>query len=225
MQRAGYEHAPSDGDALGHEYRLSSGRRAVPHGSVGDFLTSELAHQSLKFKDCLQSALRDFCLVGRVRGQKFAALDKGVGDHGAQMIVNAGTAKTRVAPRILRGPVGKILNDLRFGEWPGQLQRFAQPITLGNAGKELVNRFGADSGKHFLALCWAFWEIAHQAEASLPLSAMKASYAAASISDLTSAGLARRTLLSQAPCGSELIFSGVFCRSALTSTTSPVTGA
>ena len=39
----------------------------------------------------------------------------------------------------------------------------------------LVDRFSADGGKHFLALGWAFGEIAHQAEASLFFSEMKAS--------------------------------------------------
>src|SRR5438445_1085319 len=142
------------------------------------------------------------------------------------MIVNTGAAKTRVAARILSGALAEISNDFRFGERARQLQRLAQPVTLRDAGKKFVNRFRADSGKHFLALGWTFREIAHQAEASLPLVATNASYAAASISEFSSAALASFTLMSQAaPCGSELIFSGVLCRSPLASTTSPETGA
>src|ERR1700720_1934311 len=130
------------------------------------------------------------------------------------MIVNAGAAKTGVAARIFSGALAEIPDDFCFRERPGQLQRLAQAIAFRNAGKKLVDRFSADGGKHFLALGWAFGEIAHQAEASLPLSAMNASYAAASISDFSSAPFARRTLMSHAAlCGSVLIFSGVFCRS------------
>src|ERR1700730_1725526 len=221
-----HEHASPPGNSLGHQHGFGSRRRAVPHGSVGDFLSSELTHQCLKFKDRLQRALGNLRLIRCVGGKEFAALNNCIGNHGAQMVVNAGAAKTGVAARIFSGALAEISNDFRFGEWAGQLQRFAQAKTLRNAGKKFVDRFSADGGKHLLALGWAFGEIAHQAEASLPLLAMNASYAAASINDFSSAPFARRTLMSHAAlCGSVLIFSGVFCRSALASTTSPETGA
>src|SRR5882762_11978428 len=103
------------------------------------------------------------------------------------MMVDTGAPKTGIAARILSGALAEISNDFCFGKRARQLQRLAQAITLRDTGKKLVDRFSAYRGKHFLALGWTLREIAHQAEASLPLVATNASYAAASISDFNSA--------------------------------------
>jgi hypothetical protein len=73
-----------------------------------------LAHQRLKLKDGLQRALRDFRLIRSVRGEEFSALDDGVGDYGAKMVVNACTEKTRVASGIFRCARFKKVDDFGF---------------------------------------------------------------------------------------------------------------
>ena len=88
------------------------------------------------------------------------------------MIVDACAEKTRVPVRILRRAVLKILDDLGFRIWSGDVQRFAQAKTFGNAGKQFVDGFCADGGEHLLPLSGALREVAHQAEASLPLAAI-----------------------------------------------------
>ena len=100
MHRTRDEDAAAAGESFGHQHRFGGGSGAVVHGGVGDFLAGQLAHQGLKFEDGLQRALGDFGLIGRVGSQKFAALNNGVGDYRAQMVVDAGTQKTGVAERI-----------------------------------------------------------------------------------------------------------------------------
>src|SRR5690348_10156880 len=124
--------AAAAGEALGHQDGFGSGRGTVVHGSVGDFLASELAHQALKLEDGLQSALRDFGLIGSVGSEKFAALDDGVGDDGAKMIVNPRTKETGVTDGIFRGARFEEVDDFGFGERAGQIQSFAKTVTLGN---------------------------------------------------------------------------------------------
>ena len=102
MQRPRHQDALPSGQPLGHQHGFGRRRRAVPHRRVGDFLSGELAHQSLKLEDRLQRALRDLRLIRRVGGEKFAALDDRVRDHRAQMVVNARAQKAGVAVRILR---------------------------------------------------------------------------------------------------------------------------
>jgi hypothetical protein len=116
-----YEHSSPPGYALGHQDRFGGRGRAVPHGSVSNFLTGELAHQSLEFKNSLQRTLRYLRLIRRIGRKKFAALNDRVGNHGTQMIVNASPSKTCVAARILSGALCKVLDDFCFGEWAGQL--------------------------------------------------------------------------------------------------------
>ena len=221
-----HQHAPPPRQPLRHQHGFRRRRRAVVHGGVCDFLPRQLAHQRLKFENGLQRALRDFRLIRRVGSEKFAALDDGVRHHGAQMIVNACAQKTRVSVRILRRALLEILDHFGFRIRSGDLQRLAQAKTFRNAGKQFLDGFCADSGEHLLPLGRALREIAHQAEASLPLSAMYASYAAASIKPFSSLAFVSRALMSHAaPCGSVLSFSGVLCSSAFASSTSPEAGA
>ena len=166
MHGACYEHALAPRHALRHQHGFSRGRRSVIHRGVRHFLSRELAHQRLKLEDRLQRALRDFRLIGRIRGEKLSSLNNRVRNNRAQMIVNARAKKTRIPDRILRGSLFKILNDLGFRVWPGNLQRFAQPEALGNAGKQFVDGFCANGAEHFLPLGGALREGAHQAEAS-----------------------------------------------------------
>ena len=81
MQGAANQERGAPGHALRHQHSLSGGSRAIPHGSVGDLLSRELAHERLKLEDRLQCALCDLRLIRRVRGEKLAALDNGIGDH------------------------------------------------------------------------------------------------------------------------------------------------
>ena len=92
---------------------------AVEPSHIEAFATSwpgQLAHQRLKFEDGLQRALRDLGLVGRVGGEKFAALNDRVGHHRAQVVVDAGAQKARVTDGILRGALLEVLDDFGFGE-------------------------------------------------------------------------------------------------------------
>ena len=115
MHGARHEHAAAAREALGHEHGLGGGGRAVPHGCVGHVLTGKLGDERLKFEDGLQSALADFRLVGRIRGEEFAAQQDRVGDHGTQVVINAGAQKTRVAQGIFGRPFAEILDQLGFG--------------------------------------------------------------------------------------------------------------
>ncbi len=172
MYRPRHQHALAARQALRHQHRLGCRRRTVVHRSVSNFLTYELAHQRLKLENCLQRALRDFRLIGCVRGEKLAALDDRVRHHRAQVTVDARAKKTRVPVRVFRRALFEILNDFCFRIRSGNLQCFAQPKAFGNAGKKFVDRFCADGGEHLLPFGWALREVAHQAEASVLLAAM-----------------------------------------------------
>ena len=143
--------------------------------AFGDFLAGQLAHQGLELEDGLQRSLGNFRLIGRVGSQKFAALNNGVRDYRAQMVVDAGAQKTGVAERIFGRALLEIFYNFGFGKRPGQVQRFFQPVCFGNAREKLFDSFCAGDGKHFLAFSGALGEIAHQAEASFSFSATKAS--------------------------------------------------
>ena len=73
MQRGGDQRLRSVVDALRHQNRFRHRRRAVVHRGVRRVHAGQLANQRLKFENRLQCALRDFRLIGRVSGQKFAA--------------------------------------------------------------------------------------------------------------------------------------------------------
>jgi hypothetical protein len=175
MQGSRNQNAVAPGDALSHEHCFGGRRRAVPHGSVRDFLPGELAHERLELEDRLQRPLRDLRLIRRIGSEKLAPLNNRVGYHRAQVIVDSRAQKAGVPDGIFVCALFEVLDDLSFGERSRQSQRFAEPVTLGDAGKKIIDRLRSDRGEHFLALGGALREIAHQAEASLPLSAMNAS--------------------------------------------------
>src|SRR5262249_40028909 len=175
MHGARNENASASCKTLGHEDGFGGSRGAVIHRSVGDFLAGELAHQRLKFKDRLQCALSDFGLIWGVRGKKFAAQENRVRDNGAEMIVDSRAQKAGVAERIFSGAFLEIIDDFGFRQGTGQFQRLTQPETFRYALNNFFDGSCADGGEHFLPLGGALWEIAHQAEASLPFAAMYAS--------------------------------------------------
>ncbi len=224
MQRPGQDHAATSGEPLRHQHSFSGGGRAVPHRGVRNLHARELAHQRLKFKNGLQRALADLGLIGRVRSQEFAALDQGISDNRAQMVVHARAEEAGIPARIFRGPRAEVINDLLLGKRSWEAQRRVEPERCWNRGEQIVQGPDADPGEHFLALCWTFRKVAHQA--AVPFSETKAWYEAASIRLEASAGLANLTLMSHpAPWGSELTVSGAFASAEFTSVTSPNTGA
>ena len=129
-------------------------------------MPGELAHQRLKLEDRLQRALADFRLIRRVGSEEFAALDQRVGDHRAQMVVNARAEKTGVAAGIFRRARAEIFDDLLLGHRPRKIQRLFQPELLGNRREQIFDGPRADGIEHFPALGWALRKIAHQAEVS-----------------------------------------------------------
>src|SRR4029077_4707102 len=110
-------------------------RRSVIHRRIRNFLPRELAHQSLKFKDGLERALRNLRLIRRVGSEKLAPLNDRVRHYRAQMIVNASSKKAGISIRILRRALLEILDHLGLRIWPRDFQSFAQPKTLRNTGK------------------------------------------------------------------------------------------
>src|SRR5579863_5681406 len=102
MQRPRHEHASSSSDALRHQHGFRRCCRSIPHRSIRDLLSGQLAHQRLKLENRLKRALRDLGLIGSVRSEEFAALNDRVGHYRAEMVVNARTKKARIAKRILR---------------------------------------------------------------------------------------------------------------------------
>ncbi len=93
-------HSFAIGDAIGHQHRFGGGRRAIPHGGVGNILAGKLAHHGLKFENGLQRALADFRLIGSVGSEEFSAQQNCVAHHAAQVVVDSGAKKTGVAERI-----------------------------------------------------------------------------------------------------------------------------
>ena len=172
MDRARDENVAAPGEAFGHQDGFGERGGTVVHGSVGDFLAGELAHQRLKFEDRGERALRELGLIGSVGSEEFAALDERVGGDRTKMLVHAGAEKGGVAAGIFRRASLKILDDLRFGERPGEIQRFAQAKFFRDRREQVFDGPNADGREHFLAFGWAFREIAHQAECSFAASAM-----------------------------------------------------
>ncbi len=172
MDGARDQNVTATGQPLGHQHGFGERGGTVVHGSVGNFLAGDLAHQSLKLEYRGERALREFGLVRRVGSEKFAALDQRIGRDGPQMLVHAGTEKRNVAARIFRGACLKILNDLGFRKRAGQIKRGAQPESFRNRCEEFFDETRPDRGQHFLAFGGAFGEIAHQAECSLACAAM-----------------------------------------------------
>ena len=163
VHRTRDQHVIAVRQPLGHQHRFGERGRAVVHRSVSHFLAGDLAHQGLKFKNRGQRALREFGLVGRVRSKKLAALDDGVGYHGAKMRIDSGTEKRGVAPRIFVGPRLEVLNDFRLRQRTGQREWFAQAKFFRDRFKKFVNRFRANGGEHFLTFRGAFGKITHSA--------------------------------------------------------------
>jgi len=109
----------------------------------------------------LQRALRYLRLIGCVRSKKFAALNNGVRDDRAQVVVNSGAEKTAVTKGIFRRASLEILDNFGFRVRPGNIQRFAQPVAFRNTRKQIINGLGADGGEHVLPFGRTLGEIAH----------------------------------------------------------------
>jgi hypothetical protein len=127
VQRPRHDHAASPREPLRHQHGFRGGGRAGPHGSVRNLHPRELAHQRLKFKYCLQRALANLGLIRRVRSQELAALDQGICDHRAQMVVDARAEEAGIAARVFRGPRPEVINDLLLGKRSREAQRRFEP--------------------------------------------------------------------------------------------------
>src|ERR1043166_2319427 len=114
MDGAGDENSSTSGKAFGHEDGFGRSSRAVVHGCVGDFLTRELAHQGLEFKNRLQRALGDFGLIRRIGSEEFTAQKNRVRDYRTKVIVDSCSQKTGVAERIFSGTIFEIGNYFGF---------------------------------------------------------------------------------------------------------------
>ena len=80
------------------------------------------------------------------------------------MVINAGAEKTAVAEGIFGRALAEILDELGFGQRPGQIERMLETKGIGDRGKQFVDGTRADSFEHLAALGGTLREIAHQAE-------------------------------------------------------------
>ena len=140
VHRARNHHPIASRHAHRHHRGLRRCGRSVVHRRVRDIHARQLADHRLEFKDGLQGPLRDLRLIGRVRGEKLAALYDGVDQHGPVVPVNARAQKTRVAVGVLRRRGFEVIDDFRFAHLARNHKVARQPIFLRNDGKEIVDR-------------------------------------------------------------------------------------
>ncbi len=93
--------------------------------------------------------MRYFGLVGRVRGQKFAASHKGGNGGGGIVVVEPGSGKAEESA-VLRRDVGEVPLQLRLAHRCRQAVRLFKAQGVGHVGVEIVERGGAAASEHGL---------------------------------------------------------------------------
>ena len=104
-----------------HADRLPARSRAVVHRSIGHIAAKQSRHLRLELKQHLKRALRNFGLIGRVSGQKLAALDQVVHRRRNMMLIRAATEEKWMMRRshILAGKVREMPFDRHFARMIG----------------------------------------------------------------------------------------------------------
>ena len=150
VQIAGNHGLRAARDPVRHHDRLGGRGSAVVHRGVGDFHVGQQADLGLELEQVLQRALGDFGLVGRVGGEKLAALDQIVHGGGEVMTIGARTAeKGAGAGRpVLRRQPGEAFFHLEFAGVGRQVHRLCQQRPFRYVGEQRLHRWHADRLQH-----------------------------------------------------------------------------
>jgi len=147
----------------GEVHGFGGGGRAVVVRSVRYFHAGQVGHQRLIFEDGLQRALRNFRLVGRVGGVKFAA-PQHVIDNGwdVMMICTRTEERDQMLANILIGGrhFAQLSGGFHFGERGGQVQ-FRETMLGRDCLEQVVQRFHADGLEHRIPFCGRNWDVGH----------------------------------------------------------------
>ena len=103
------------GDAHGHHDGFGCAGRAVVHAGVGHVHAGQLGDHGLELEDGLQRALRDLGLVGRVAGEKLAALHQGVDNHRPVVAIGARAQEAGVVGGVFAAGGAEVVDDLALG--------------------------------------------------------------------------------------------------------------
>ena len=83
------------GDPVRHQHRLGRRGRAVIHRGIGHFHAGQHGDLSLKLEQCLQRALGDLGLIGRIGSKKLGALNQVVDARRNVMPIGAAADEER----------------------------------------------------------------------------------------------------------------------------------
>ena len=150
------------GDPVRHQHRLGRRGRAVIHRGIGHFHAGQHGDLSLKLEQCLQRALGDLGLIGRIGSKELGALNQVVDARRNVMPIGAAADEERhgsgrhVASRHLR----KRPLDFELALAGRQIRR-AQCCGR-NVGEQIIDVAHADAGEHLGAILGSERKIAHQ---------------------------------------------------------------
>ena len=163
MQAARQQGLAAPRHAMRHQDRFGGRGRAVVHRGVGDLHAGQIGDLGLEFEQDLERSLRDFRLVGRVRGEEFRTLNQMVHRRRHVMLVGAGADEegNRARRDIFRRQRRKLALDFQLGAAQGQVERPGQQGVARRVGVERVDGGDADARQHVVALLEAERKIAH----------------------------------------------------------------
>ena len=141
MQRAGQDYVAALRHPARHKRRLRARRGPVVHRRVGNFHAGDQRHLGLKFEQVLQRSLRYFWLIGRVRRQKFTALNHVVNGRGYVMPVSPGAEKKRHTTRrcVFRRHCANRSLHLQLALMIRQVDGIGQAHSFGHVAKQAVD--------------------------------------------------------------------------------------
>ena len=148
-----------------HADRFPAGGRAVVHRGIGDLAAVQPRDLGLELEQHLQRALRDLRLVGRVAGQKLAALDDVVDARRHMVAIGAAAEEERhlAGDEVLAGQRRQLPLDRQFGRMVGQaLDAVLESRGFRHVAEQLVDRAGADHGQHLRSVGIAERQVTHQ---------------------------------------------------------------
>ena len=157
------------GDPPRHDDRFPARSRTIVHAGIGDITAEQARDLRLEFEQHLQRALRDFGLIRRVGGQKFAALDDMVDARGDMMTVSAAPEEKRPLTRrtILAREGRQMSFDRQFSGMVRQAMNGArQARAFGHINEQRVDIGRTDDGQHRRTVMIGQRQITHQSPAT-----------------------------------------------------------
>ncbi len=152
MHGAGDQGAMTPGDSHGHHRRLGDRRRGIVHGRIGHVHARKLADHALEFEDRGQRALRDFRLIRRVGGKKFAARNDGIDHHGAVVVIHTRAQKISITVGIFRATALEIIQDFVFAFSRRDGKGIVEPHGRGQVRRQVFHARKADGFEHLATL-------------------------------------------------------------------------